>query len=258
MSARTTTKRAEEVELKELDAIVEKTRTSPLDEEQHRKLKAAIGLLGLLSAAIAAKNASIRRLKKLLFGPKSEKTSKILGNSDDAKDQGGAELGSKDSNGQEAAGGHGGESGKGSGEEAVAEEEKKERRKGHGRIAAEEYTAAERIYIAHESLEPGDPCPDILCQAQGGKVYSLKDPSQVVRILGQAALLAVIYLLERLRCHLCGKIYTAKLPEDVGTEKYHMSAVSMMAILRYGAGLPLNRLAQLQSDLGVPLPPSTQ
>lgn len=256
MSPCVETEPAEEITLAELDAIVEQTRSSALDEEQHRKLKVAVALLASLSVEISRKNASLKRLRKLLFGPKSEKSEKILGKPDGRGDDGGEEPVAEDTTD--------GDNGAESGNEpaGVPEPEKtekpKKKRKGHGRRAASDYSGATRIHISHESLSSGDPCPDPLCAAQGGKLYRLKDPKQLLWIFGQAALGAMIYLLERLRCHLCGTIYTATPPEGVGSNKYDVTAVSMMAILRYGSGLPLNRLARLQGDLGIPLPPSTQ
>src|SRR6266508_427436 len=42
------------------------------------------------------------------------------------------------------------------------------------------------------------------------------------------------------------------------SRKYSSSAASMMALLRYGAGMPLHRLERLERNLGTPLPASTQ
>src|SRR5262249_60552437 len=36
------------------------------------------------------------------------------------------------------------------------------------------------------------------------------------------------------------------------------TAASMVAVLKYGSGVPFYRLAGLQANLGIPLPPSTQ
>jgi len=69
---------------------------------------------------------------------------------------------------------------------------------------------------------------------------------------------ATVYELEKLRCHLCGKIFTAQVPEEAGQDKYDETAGAMVALLKYGAGLPFNRLEKLQECLGVPLPASTQ
>ena len=80
----------------------------------------------------------------------------------------------------------------------------------------------------------------------------------LVRIAGQAPLTATVYELERLRCNLCGEIYTAAAPEGVGEEKYEDTAAAMIAQLKYGSGVPFCRLEHLEESLGIPLPAATQ
>jgi transposase len=87
--------------------------------------------------------------------------------------------------------------------------------KGHGRNGASVYSEAEKIEIAHESLKPKDKCP--VCKK--GKVYDTLEPKVIVRITGQAPLSAKVYELQRLRCNLCGEIFTAKPPKGIGDEK---------------------------------------
>ena len=123
------------------------------------------------------------------------------------------------------------------------------RKQGHGRNGADAYRGADRVEVAHASLRAGDACPD----CHRGTVYE-KSPGVVVRTRGQAPLHATRYELQKLRCHLCGKVFTAQLPECAGTEKYDAKAASMIALLKYGSGLPFNRLAGLQWDLEIPLP----
>ena len=130
----------------------------------------------------------------------------------------------------------------------------KPKRKGHGRVAAADYLAAEHIPVPHESLQPGDPCP----RCERGNVYELKQPAPILRIVGQAPLVATCWDCERLRCATCGIVYTARAPKEAQGEKYDETAVSMIAILRYGAGMPFHRLDHLQRDLDTPLPASTQ
>ncbi len=48
------------------------------------------------------------------------------------------------------------------------------------------------------------------------------------------------------------------LAQEAGNKKYNTAAVAMIALLKYGSGLPFNRLEGLQGNLGVPLPSSTQ
>ncbi len=103
-------------------------------------------------------------------------------------------------------------------------------------------------------MKPGDRCP----HCQKGKVYHQAQPGVLVRVVGQAALKATVYELEKLRCNLCTEVFTAKAPEGVGAEKYDETSASMIALLKYGSGLPFHRLERLQGCLGIPLPAATQ
>jgi transposase len=76
--------------------------------------------------------------------------------------------------------------------------------------------------------------------------------------VGQAPLNATVYERMRLRCNLCGEIFTPPLPPDVGEQKHDESATAMVAMLKYGCGMPFHRLEKLQDSLGHPLPASTQ
>jgi transposase len=79
-----------------------------------------------------------------------------------------------------------------------------------------------------------------------------------VRIVGQAPLAATVYELDRLRCNLCGEVFTAPEPEGIGPEKYDETTAAMIALLKYGSGMPFYRLEKLEQLLGIPLPASTQ
>jgi transposase len=125
---------------------------------------------------------------------------------------------------------------------------------GHGRNGAEAFGGAQKVDIKHQKLTHGDRCPE----CDKGNVYGQKEPKVLVRIIGQAPLAATVYSLERLRCGACGQVFTAQEPEGVGTDKYDETAAAMIAQLKYGAGTPFNRLEQLESQLGIPLPAATQ
>jgi transposase len=125
---------------------------------------------------------------------------------------------------------------------------------GHGRKGAEAFGGAWKVDIKHQKLTHGDRCPE----CGKGNVYGQKEPKVLVRIFGQAPLAATVYSLERLRCGACGHVFTAQEPEGLGPEKYDETAAAMIAQLKYGAGTPFNRLEQLESQLGIPLPAATQ
>src|SRR5208283_1293784 len=55
----------------------------------------------------------------------------------------------------------------------------------------------------------------------------------------------------------CGEVFTAA-PDEAGQHKYDATAGAMIALLKYGTGVPFSRLEQLEDALGIPLPASTQ
>jgi len=125
---------------------------------------------------------------------------------------------------------------------------------GHGRNRAAAFQGASRVAIAHATLHSGDPCPECL----RGKVYRQKEPATRVRFVGHAPLEATVFEMERLRCNACGEVFTADEPATAGPDKYDETAVAMIALLKYGTGVPFQRLERLQGQLGLPLPATTQ
>jgi transposase len=215
-----------EVNLQEWETLLERARKEPLDEKGYEKLQAALRAFRLLTEMIGEKNTTISRLRALLAKPSTEKTSKVL-------EQAGIKAPPKNSPPPNAPG---------------------PPKPGHGRNGAQAYGGARRIKIAHASLQPGNRCPE----CQKGKVYEQKDPALRIRVVGQAPIAATVYELERLRCNLCGEIFEAAAPASVGEKKYDETAAAMIALLKYGSGVPFYRLEGLEASLGIPLPASTQ
>jgi transposase len=134
------------------------------------------------------------------------------------------------------------------------EAKRKPPKSGHGRNGAARFTGAKRVIVAHATLQSGDRCPE----CQKGKVYRQKKPKTLIRITGRPPLEATAYELEQLRCNGCGQVFTAEAPVQAGEKKYDESAVAMIAQLRYGSGVPFQRLERLEGNLGIPLPAATQ
>lgn len=220
-----------EVPMAELEALLARAKAA-LDEKDYALLRKLVDAHLYLTSQIEDERTTIRWLRELLGVQTSEKTRKVLARA-------GVTGGSAEA---ETPG------------TSASREARESKAKGHGRRGAEGYPAAEKITVAHESLKPGDGCPE----CQKGKVYKQKKPALIVRVVGQAPLAATVYGLQRLRCNLCGEVFTAKPPAGVGEAKYDATAAAMIALLKYGSGLPFNRLAGLQGSLGVPLPASTQ
>ncbi len=217
-----------DVNLVALEAIVERAKTAPLSADDYATLKATVETLAFFQQELKAKGASIERLRQIVFGSKTEKTSQVFGEKGGAKTAEGRPDGGK--------------------------AEARAKQPGHGRNGAAAYTGAKRVKVAHPSLQQGDGCP--CCEK--GRVYPLSEPAMLVRITGAAPMGATIYEKDRWRCNLCGEVYTAPSPEGVGEEKYDETATAMTGLLKYGAGLPFNRIEKLQQGMGVPLPAATQ
>ena len=214
------------VSQEELTAIVTKAETA-LSAEESGKLKAAVALIGFLRTEIDAKTLSVERFQRMIFGAATEKTEAVLGEAQ-------GQL-PPDTTGERA-------------------REDRPPRAGHGRNGASVYTGARRVKITHPSLSGGDACPG----CSQGKVYPCAEAAQAVRIEAMAPLSATVYERDRLRCNLCGEVYTAPAPVGVGEDKYDETVPAMIGMLKYGAGLPFNRIERLQGGMGVPLPAATQ
>jgi len=221
-----------ELDRSELQAILEHAKTA-LNEDEYIKLQTAMETLIFLTHELEKKHVSIQRLKQLLFGASTETTRKVMERILD-------EAQKESKSGDDAAEGQ--------------ETQARQKAKGHGRNGAQEYVGAETVRVPHKSLKPGDACPD----CQKGTVYETAEPGRLVRIRGQAPLGATVYELQKLRCNLCGEIFTAPAPPEVGQQKYDAESASMIALLKYGSGVPFNRLESLQGSLGIPLPAATR
>jgi transposase len=232
------------VDAEQLEGVVRRAQEGSLTEQDTVVIQQVFNSYAYFTDLVEHKNTSIRRLRELLFGVSTEKTSQITGQTADGEDTNDAASASDETTDDKQP-----QDGPSDSDSPAPEPNSK----GHGRNSADAYPGAQRIELSLESLEPGDPCPE----CQQGLVYE-KSPAVVIRITGQAPLHATRYEQQRLRCNLCGKTFTAPLPETAGDQKYDAKSASMIALLKYGSGLPFNRLERLQRDLEIPLPASTQ
>lgn len=222
-----------ELDTEQLDALVLRVEAGELAPGDIETLIAALKSYVYVTQLIDQKSTSIARLRKLLFGAETEKTAAVTGRAAESTAPGGPAAGGGD---------------------APAAAKTRDKPKGHGRNGAEDYPGAKRVEVSHEALNAGDPCPS----CDRGTLYGQPQAGIALRFTGQTPLQVTIYELEKLRCGLCGEVFTANLPEAAGLDKYDPTVAGMIAVLKYGNGLPFNRLAGLQENLGMPLPSSTQ
>src|SRR5438046_10383867 len=113
-----------DVRMEELEKVLERARKEPLDEEGYAKLKASLETLGYLVELVENKDTTIHRLRQLLFGSSTEKTSQVLP----------AEAGNRSVN-----------------PKVLKEKASVEKRNGQGRNGAGAYHGAEQVRVAQDS-----------------------------------------------------------------------------------------------------------
>jgi len=206
-----------ELGLDDLRAIINRTESEPLGATEREQLIAAVETLAFITQELEEAGMTIARLRNLLFGPTSEKTKDVLGKPEEDQTDDDPEAEDETAADDEAVDpGDGSAGGK-------AEDQNDKKPKGHGRNGADAYTGAEKVCVAHGSLKHGDRCPECL----KGKVYRQPEPAKLVRVRGVAPLDATVYELERLRCNLCGEVFTAPAPPEVGDKKYDETSAAM-------------------------------
>ena len=204
----------------QLEKLLEELR-GPLPPATYQLVAACLHTLQWVLAMLEQKKATIGRLRRLIFGAKTEKARQLLASGAAA---------------------------------AAPAADPKAKGRGHGRKAAQDYPGAKRVLVPHPQWRVGDLCPKCL----KAKLYLLKLPARIVRIAAQPIFHATVFELERLRCALCGALFTAPAPVEAGPSKYDPSTGIMLAVLRYGVGQPMYRTDKWQHHFGVPLPASTQ
>ena len=215
------------VELKpaDVEALLMRVEKGALQEGDYDLIKSIVETLAYLSQAVDEKATAIKRLLRMIFGAKTETREKLF------------KIGSNPKE-----------------DDTQKEESEPKKQPGHGRNGADAYKKAERIKVPLDDLKAGEPCRE----CQKGRLYPVKKAGALVRFVGMAPLAAKIYELEKLRCNLCGEVFTAQPPNNVGSEKYDETAGAMVAVLKYGSGVPFYRIEKLQESMGIPLPASTQ
>ena len=230
-----------EVTSQQFEEILERAASNTLRDEDTELLRHIFASYAEFFQIVGDKSTTIARLRKLLFGATSETSKNVLGAAEDApppppSDAADDASANTDHN-----------------QDKSSCEPSCESSPGHGRHGADAYPGAEQVEVKHPHHAAGDVCP----ACGQGTLYE-KSPRVLVRFVGQAPLQATVYRMQKLRCHLCGKIFTAPAPAGIGDDKYDHTVASMIGLLKYGSGLPFNRVQRLQGSCELPLAASTQ
>ena len=228
------------------DELSQRLEKDKLTAEDRALLGRVLRAMLWLTSQVEAGRLGMARLKRLLFGDKTESRKNILG-SDDPSASDGSSPDPESPEGSPA-----GSTGGASGAQDFSGG-KPAPRPGHGRNSGASYSGAERVFCSHPTLKAGDLCP----QCEKGRLHGAVDNGVFVRFEGNPPITATVYETENLRCALCGALFEAPLPDGVKAQRWDETAKSMAALLRYGFGVPHFRQEKLQEALGMRIADST-
>jgi len=182
----------------QLASVAQRLETRSLEPGDDELLKALIDTVCFLRRVVQQKSTSIQRLLRMIFGARTEKTATVLKRA--PEDRAASEK---------------------------TPEAAKAQRKGHGRRAAATYWGAKKVTVSHEHFKAGDICPG--CTT--GKLYDTERPAVLLHLHAQPIIAGTVFELEKLRCALCGKLFSATAPPEAGNEKYNANVAPMLAVM---------------------------
>lgn len=247
-----------EVEEAAIERLIEQAQQGLLDATDQKQIVPLLRTLVWLQRTLFETRISLSRLKKILFGKRTEKSTRKRqdppgGSSKELSPEGGSTqpaVGSKDTPANTSADApsntRAGEKSSGGGSEAT-------RPRGHGRFGAADYPGADSVFCTHDEFQAGDRCPE----CERGQLYPSR-PLVRLRFTGQPLAKVTHYALEQLRCGACSALFVAHLPPEAGQETYAVSLKVNLAVAHYHLGLPFKRIESFQRLLGMPLPDATQ
>ena len=250
-----------EMDVAERETLLTRAAEAGLAVEDVERIRAVFESYAYVSELIDQKNLSLARLRKMLFGDRTETSANVLGTARSGDgppaDQTGVAppvdgAGVNENASPPAA--TTSTAPEASADATAAKSKTAPRRRGHGRNGAADLPGAVHVQVRLDGLQPGATCP----ACGDGTLYELNQPGVLIRFVGQVPVRATIYELQKLRCQLCGQLFTAEPPAEAGARKYDETVGSLIGLLKYGHGFPFHRFAQMQDHLDVPLAASTQ
>jgi transposase len=220
-------KEPEKIELsdQDVDRLERELQASNLSPQTQILLITVLKWSRWVSMLLQLKTLNLKRLRRLIFGARTEKdASKDDQKNKDKKDRGPANTGAAPGD-----------------------------KKGKGRNTPDDFKGAKKILHEHESLSPGQECPE----CARGTLYQYKT-SSFVTFIGQAPIQATRHDCQVLRCSACQRIFWPKAVDAQKRRKWDESVAATLAVMHYWMGVPFSRLERLQELGGMPLPKSTQ
>ena len=155
----------------QIEQLIERLKQTNLEPHEMTLLERVLRTFLSLVSVLQEKRASIKRLKQMIFGSKTEKRkSRRKPDAESQSDSGTGVQKSPPPPGQSTTE----SSASSEALESPPPPKEKDKPRGHGRKGASDYPGAKVIQLFHTKLQAGDPCPEPGCL---GCLHRLKKPS---------------------------------------------------------------------------------
>lgn len=224
----------------EIEHLIQQVRDTNLDQGSKDKIERLLRTVLTLVELLQRRNTSIKKLREMIFGRRTERHHRKKVEGSDKKSKSGTDEKDSPESLQDRPIDR---------EQNSVEGEEKLRAKGHGRRAASEYSGARKVPCRHEQLKAGDNCPSPLC---GGRLYDLNEPTMLLQFVGTPLITATNYEREVLRCAKCQDRYVAPC-DNRGDEIRRRAAMASTGWIAGDDGSSagrINDVGKVRSDRG--------
>ena len=239
-----------EIDAAEVEQLMDKAQQGRLTAKEQKRLVPLLKTLLWLQQTLLTTRISLTKLKRLLFGKRTEKSQRPAKGPNTGSDDGASGSGGAADTGTPAA-----DQGVASSPATSVNPPKDDKGSngGHGRRAAADYRGAEWISCPVLEHQPGEACP----RCERGRLYDFRSLVRL-RFTGQPLAQVTGYELGQLRCNSCGALWVASMPPEAPPETYDISLKVNLVLAHYQLGLPFKRIEAFQNLVGIPLPDATQ
>ena len=228
-----------EIEAAEVEQLMAQAQQGRLTAQEQQRLVPLLKTLLWLQQTLLTTRISLTKLKRLLFGKRTEKRQRPAKGPNTDSDDGASGSGGTADTGTPSE-----NQGMASSPPTSTHSSKDDQSSngGHGRRAAADYDGAEWIVCPVVEHQPGAACP--LCAK--GRLYDFRSLVRL-RFTGQPLAQVTGYELGQLRCNTCGALWVASMPPEAPPETYDISLKVNLAVAHYQLGLPFKRIEAFQA-----------
>jgi hypothetical protein len=163
----------------EVENLIQQIRGTNLEPSAKQKIERLLRTILILVDLLQRKNTSIKKLRQLIFGKRTERHQTRKAELEEKVEEGCEDEEKPPAKSLQPP----------KVKQSADENKEKPESRGHGHRALSDYTGAKVVKCPHPSFKIGDACPG-LC---GGRLYDLKEPTSLLQFTGQPLIEATLW-----------------------------------------------------------------